>query len=104
MPSLQKPTMVEALKDQMAEVAKAKKDGGGGGSVKPGFNATNFLRQFRDTESRELKQLSAGQFMGVWEHYDSDGTHQVAKLLRFFSKRKYFSGMGNSFRSSVKRK
>ena len=65
--------MVEELKDQMAEVAKAKKDGGGGGSVKPGFNATNFLRQFRDTESRELKQLSAGQFMGVWEHYDSDG-------------------------------
>jgi hypothetical protein len=24
-------------------------------------------------ESRELTQLSAVQFMGVWEHYDTDG-------------------------------
>ena len=31
-------------------------------------------------------------------------THQVAKLLRFFSKRKDFCGVGNSFRSSMKRK
>ena len=83
--------MVEALKDQMAEVAKAKKDGGGGGSVKPGFNATNFLRQFRDTESRELKQLSAGQFMGVWEHYDSDGESLSCLDMRLSLKFDYIS-------------
>jgi len=34
---------------------------------------TNFLRQFRDAESREIAQLSAAQFMQVWEHYDEDG-------------------------------
>ncbi|XP_060603476.1 calbindin-32-like isoform X1 [Ruditapes philippinarum] len=33
----------------------------------------NFLRQFRDKETREFKQISASQFMEVWNHYDSDG-------------------------------
>merc|ERR1719295_1144964 len=72
----------------MAEVAKAKKEAGPGGSAAAAvkksnnpatsaFNATNFLRQFRDKESRELKQLSAAQFMGVWEHYDSDGNGYI---------------------------
>ncbi len=33
----------------------------------------NFLRQFRDKGSRQLKKFSATQFMEVWNHYDSDG-------------------------------
>lgn len=33
----------------------------------------NFMRQFRDPESRELTKLSANQFMDVWSHYDKDG-------------------------------
>ncbi|KAK2724677.1 hypothetical protein QYM36_001242 [Artemia franciscana] len=37
--------------------------------------ATNFMRQFRDPESRELTKLSANQFMDVWGHYDKDGVH-----------------------------
>lgn len=35
--------------------------------------AQNFMRQYRDPESRELKKLSANQFMDVWSHYDKDG-------------------------------
>lgn len=35
--------------------------------------AKNFMRQYRDPESRELKKLSANQFMEVWSHYDQDG-------------------------------
>merc|ERR1719422_1496996 len=38
-----------------------------------GSLSENFLRQFRDKDSRELTQLSAVQFMEVWEHYDTDG-------------------------------
>jgi len=34
---------------------------------------SNFLRQFRNNDSRELDKLSAVQFMNVWEHYDNDG-------------------------------
>jgi len=37
----------------------------------------NFMRQFRDNESRELKKLSANQFMEVWGHYDSDGNGYI---------------------------
>ena len=33
----------------------------------------NYLRQFRDARSLELRRLSAVQFMSVWEHYDTDG-------------------------------
>ena len=56
----------------MTEVAKAKKEG----TVTAAdgiFSTSNFLRQFRDKDSRELQQLSAAQFMKVWEHYDEDG-------------------------------
>lgn len=35
--------------------------------------AQNFMRQYRDPDSRELKKLSANQFMEVWSHYDKDG-------------------------------
>lgn len=33
----------------------------------------NFLRQFRDDRSRQLKEITAGQFLDVWNHYDTDG-------------------------------
>lgn len=63
----------------MAEVAKNKKRGivGGGGMV-----TDNFMRQFRDSDSLELKKLSAAQFMEVWEHYDSDGKNFFMILLK----------------------
>ncbi len=33
----------------------------------------NFLKQYVDGESMELKRLSANQFMEIWENYDKDG-------------------------------
>lgn len=39
--------------------------------------AQNFMRQYRDPESRELKKLSANQFMDVWSHYDRDGNLHI---------------------------
>ncbi len=33
----------------------------------------NFLKQYMDGESMELKKLSANQFMEIWENYDKDG-------------------------------
>ena len=57
----------------MTEVAKAKKEGTVTTAGENPFAASNFLRQFRDKDSRELQQLSAAQFMKVWEHYDEDG-------------------------------
>ncbi|KPJ07657.1 Calbindin-32 [Papilio machaon] len=43
--------------------------------------ANNFMRQFRDPDSRELKKLSANQFMEVWSHYDRD----VSKMTIYLS-------------------
>lgn len=45
--------------------------------------ATNFMRQYRDPQSRELKKLSANQFMEVWSHYDKDGEYFQALNLHF---------------------
>lgn len=44
----------------------------------------NFMRQFRDPTSREVKKLTANQFMEVWNHYDQDGMFNFSspKLLR----------------------
>jgi len=42
-------------------------------SLSAKLSSSNFLRQFRDAESRELNTLSAVQFMEVWDHYDTDG-------------------------------
>ena len=39
--------------------------------------SANFMRQFRDADSRELKQLTAAQFMNIWEHYDDDGEYRI---------------------------
>ncbi|XP_022667712.1 calbindin-32-like isoform X2 [Varroa jacobsoni] len=38
---------------------------------------TNFMRQFRDKKTRELKNLTASQFMEVWSHYDHDGNGYI---------------------------
>lgn len=35
----------------------------------------NFLRQFRDKNSKEFKKFTASQFMDVWNHYDNDGKY-----------------------------
>ena len=69
----------------MTEVAKAKKEGTITTADGNPFSTSNFLRQFRDKDSRELQQLSAAQFMKVWEHYDEDG-----KLEYFFWNACYF--------------
>ncbi|KAK7601229.1 hypothetical protein V9T40_008670 [Parthenolecanium corni] len=39
--------------------------------------ATNFMKQYRDPDSRELKKLSANQFTEVWSHYDKDGNGYI---------------------------
>lgn len=41
------------------------------------------MRQFRDPDSRELKKLSANQFMEVWSHYDKDGKRGL--IVNLFS-------------------
>ena len=69
------PSVVDILKSQMTEVAKAKKEGTVTTADGNPFSTSNFLRQFRDKDSREIQQLSAAQFMKVWEHYDEDGKH-----------------------------
>ena len=33
----------------------------------------NFLKQFHDERSLQLRRLSAVQFSEVWMHYDKDG-------------------------------
>ena len=43
---------------------------------KKAFKA-NFMRQFRDENSRKMKELSSYQFLEVWSHYDSDGKEGV---------------------------
>lgn len=37
----------------------------------------NFLRQFRDTTSREFHRFTATQFLEVWNHYDKDGNGYI---------------------------
>lgn len=41
----------------------------------------NFLRQFRDEQSKELKQLTAAQFIEIWSHYDKDGEFDRKKII-----------------------
>ena len=54
----------------------------------------NFLRQFRDEQSKEIKQLTAPQFMEIWSHYDIDGTTTMSD--KFCSNRLYFY-LGNGY-------
>ncbi|XP_013788379.2 calbindin-32-like isoform X1 [Limulus polyphemus] len=37
----------------------------------------NFMRQFRDRNTRKLKNLTSAQFMEVWSHYDADGNGYI---------------------------
>lgn len=37
--------------------------------------AQNFMRKYRDPQSRELRQLTSHQFIEVWSHYDRDGLY-----------------------------
>jgi hypothetical protein len=53
----------------------------------------NFLKQFRDEQSKELKQLTAIQFMEIWSHYDVDG---IDRTLENF--KNTFSFLLDSFR------
>ena len=39
----------------------------------------NFLRQFRDEQSKELKPITATQFMEIWSHYDIDGMTRFSR-------------------------
>jgi Ca2+-binding EF-hand superfamily protein len=64
MADTEKKDFLEEFRNKMAATGKGKR---------VSLDGTNFMRQFRDEESRELKKLSAAQFMEVWEHYDSDG-------------------------------
>ncbi|KAI2799154.1 Calbindin-32 [Blomia tropicalis] len=38
---------------------------------------SNFMRQFRDKNTRQLKNLTSIQFMEVWSHYDNDGNGYI---------------------------
>ena len=49
-------------------------------SISSKLSSSNFLRQFRNAESRELNKLSAVQFMEVWDHYDNDGKEQFMEV------------------------
>jgi hypothetical protein len=43
-------------------------------------NARNFLRQFRDSKSKEFKELTAQQFSKIWSNYDIDGKIQMIEM------------------------
>ena len=47
-----------------------------------GSKRNTFLRQFRDEKNQELKELTATQFIDIWNHYDSDG---INRRVNFFS-------------------
>ncbi|XP_022256598.1 calbindin-32-like isoform X3 [Limulus polyphemus] len=42
----------------------------------------NFMRQFRDRNTRKLKNLTSAQFMEVWSHYDADGELVDSSLIK----------------------
>ncbi len=44
----------------------------------------NFLRQFRDEQSKEMRQLTAAQFMEIWSHYDTDGKIIINKTKMIY--------------------
>ncbi|XP_055891393.1 calbindin-32-like isoform X2 [Biomphalaria glabrata] len=43
----------------------------------PSKLSQNFLRQFRDKKTRKFKEISAANFMDVWNHYDTDGNGYI---------------------------
>lgn len=65
---------------QIGEIKAASLDQDGAMSAAKKLNlerASNFMRQYRDPQSRELRKLSANQFMEVWSHYDKDGNGYI---------------------------
>ncbi|CAH8491394.1 unnamed protein product [Dicrocoelium dendriticum] len=49
----------------------------------------NYLSQFKEKQSRKIKQFTAAQFVEVWNHYDQDGNgyiegRELDKFLREF--------------------
>lgn len=46
-------------------------------SDKDQANGQNFMRQFRDKNTRQLRNLTSTQFMEVWSHYDKDGNGYI---------------------------
>jgi hypothetical protein len=53
----------------------------------------NFLRQFRDEQSKEIKPLTATQFLEIWSHYDTDGRIEYKNKIVYI----YFILLGNGF-------
>lgn len=45
--------------------------------VSRGRKNSNFMRQFRDSTTKELIKLTSQQFMDVWKHYDHDGKEMI---------------------------
>lgn len=45
--------------------------------VSRGRKNSNFMRQFRDSTTKELIKLTSQQFMDVWKHYDHDGKEKI---------------------------
>lgn len=41
---------------------------------------TNFMSQFRDSTTKELKNLTSQQFINVWRNYDKDGKLTVCSF------------------------
>lgn len=51
----------------------------------------NFLRKFRNEKTNELKNISATEFMEIWNHYDADGKALIDKnQLIIFNFSKWF--------------
>lgn len=48
---------------------------------KDGSASLNFMRQFRDKNTRQLKNLTSIQFMEVWSHYDKDGESSLIAVI-----------------------
>lgn len=38
----------------------------------------NFLRKFRDEDTKVLRNLNSAQFMEVWNNYDRDGKYELS--------------------------
>ena len=45
---------------------------------------SNFMNQFRDSQTKELKNLTSAQFIEVWSHYDKDGKKTISVLNQYF--------------------
>lgn len=65
------------------------------------------MNQFRDSQTKELKNLTSGQFIEVWSHYDKDGKlFFILSFPRFLelsgNKLCTFKGLKLNFKLKVK--